>query len=494
MANVVVNQLQLPAASETIQHGYLHTDDGHFSWPSMHASPDELSPDTRFRELQQELRTMLFAEAPSLLNTRACSPLSTQSDAGSDQVGEYPQEEPDFGRTSISKSRLIKYMTHWITDSAPCLDKFDEAQHFAVEIPLLARRSPALLYAILAFSARHMERKLGAQKTYDSLELYQESIALLAAGLQARDANMVAVVCILACLELMSDSSWDWRRHVEGCATLLSLFNVHGFCGGLLQAVFWCYARMDVCGAVLAHGSESTVLHIGQWLAPTRLLIHPLARREEMVRQMFGQHSVNSPDMYGNWAIYLCAKVTDLSYRRTSLLESDQADQYDTRPFEVQWRRLWTDLQHWYSHRPPSMQPVKATPGDGDELFPDILFVHRAAISSNQSYHTACILMLELHKPRTETAPGSSQDSIIWHARRVCGISLTNPHRGNLINAIQPLCLAGRYFTHLDEHLAVARLLRLIHESTGWGSLGRIKELEILWGYEPGTLLSILQA
>ncbi|OQU93788.1 Fungal specific transcription factor domain-containing protein [Cladophialophora immunda] len=473
MAGFVVNQLQLSASSETIQHGYLHTDDdGHFLWPPAHATPDEFSPDTRFRELQQELRTMLFAEAPSLLNTRACSPLSTQIDAGSDAAAEYPREEPDFGRTSISKSRLIKYLTHWITESAPCLDKFDEAQHFAVEIPLLARRSPALLYAILAFSARHMERKLGAQKTYDSLELYQESIALLAAGLQARDANMVAVVCILACLELMSDSSWDWRRHVEAAPL--------------------CSASSTSTASVVGSYKPSSGATL--WLAPARLLIHPLARREEMVRQMFEQHSANSPDMYGNWAIYLCAKVTDLSYRRTSLLESDQADQYDTRPFEAQWRRLWTDLQHWYSHRPPAMQPVTSAAGAGDELFPDILFVHRAAISSNQSYHTACILMLELHQPRTEMAPTSSQDSTIWHARRVCGISLTNPHRGNLINAIQPLCLAGRYFTHLDEHLAVARLLRLIHESTGWGSLGRIRELEILWGYEPGTLLSILKA
>jgi len=43
---------------------------------------------------------------------------------------------------------------------------------------------------------------------------------------------------------------------------LFEAFNVNDFSGGLLQAVFWCYARMDLCDALIAGNAESTVLPI----------------------------------------------------------------------------------------------------------------------------------------------------------------------------------------------------------------------------------------
>ena len=130
---------------------------------------------------------------------------------------------------------------------------FDSDRAFGIQITSLACTSPPLLYAILALSARQMERKAGARNSFTSLELYQEAIRLLAPLLQNRDLQVIPICTVLCCLEMMSASAQDWRRHLEGCAALFSTFGVHGFSGGLLQAVFWCYARMGESFKVVLH-------------------------------------------------------------------------------------------------------------------------------------------------------------------------------------------------------------------------------------------------
>ena len=121
---------------------------------------------------------------------------------------------------------------------------FDTQCFFRVQLPARARNFPALLSAILAISARQMERKEDIRDSFESLELYQEAIRLLSPLLQVRNPNVVAACVLLCCLEMMSARAQDWRRHLEGCAALFDAFEIHGFSSGLLQAVFWCYARM----------------------------------------------------------------------------------------------------------------------------------------------------------------------------------------------------------------------------------------------------------
>lgn len=122
---------------------------------------------------------------------------------------------------------------------------FDQERHFGIVIPALARDFSALYYAMLAISARQIERKQGSQQdSFHSLQLYQESIRLLRPLLEVRDQKVVAACVILCCLEMMSARAQDWRRHLEGCAALFDAFGIHGFSDGLLRAVFWCYARM----------------------------------------------------------------------------------------------------------------------------------------------------------------------------------------------------------------------------------------------------------
>lgn len=460
-----------------------------FLSPGTFSSADEYAANPRFLELQEELRCVLFSAVSSLEPNTYASPVPSEpplDGAGSRSL----RPSLDFTRVSIPKIRLIYYLKNWITECAPYLDKFDESRHFGVHIPILAQKSPTLFYAILAFSARQNERKACLDKAYDSLELYQESIRLLAPCLQAKDPNVLVTVCILAVMELMSVSPRDWRRHVEGCAALFDSFNVNGLSGGHLQAVFWCYARMELCGAIISNGAESTVLPLDKWV-PAMPEASSLEEREIMIRDLFCQKSRSSPDMHANWAVYLCAKTCGLASRQIRYLElGEMVD--DTRSFIEQWDYLWDELQYWLEQRPPAMLPIKTTGLGGGQIFPEILYAHYAAISGNQLYHASCIMMLDMKPPERILPPGKPQFSAIWHARRVCGISLTNPHSGNLINAIQPLYIAGKFLSHHSEHVEVAKLFKIVEETTGWGALWRLKDLERAWGYEPGEILSAI--
>ena len=451
------------------------------------SAPDDYSANPRFIELQEELRCVLFAGVSSHSPSKNATPELADEAAPPEPP---PKSRFDFSRVSIPKIRLVGYFKNWIIECAPYLDKFDAERHFGIHVPIMAAASPPLFYAVLAFSARQAERRARLDHGYDSLELYQESIHLLAPGLQARDPNMLVTACILAVLELMSGSPRNWRRHIEGCATLFDFFAVTGFSGGLLQAVFWCYARMELCGAIISDGAESTVLPLSKWVPPLPDGVSSNDEADDFVKGTFYQHSRETPDMHANWAVYLCAKACDLMYRRTRYLELQEVDEQDSRPFADQWSRLWDDLQFWLKVRPESMLPITMAEADAGQVFPTILFAHWAAISANQMYHAACILMLEI-RPAATPLP-APQGSAVWHARRVCGISWTNPHRGNLINAIQPLYLAGRLLSHRSEHLEVARLFKIIDRTTGWGALWRLRDLEAEWGYKSGEVLSAI--
>ena len=431
------------------------------------------SLDPRLHNLHEELRSVLFDGLSNLSPSRPPAEVSASE----------PSRRLDFSSTKVKvpHARLVRYLQNWITECAPQLDKFDEEQHFQIEVPLVAQRSPALLYAILAFSSRQMERRGLMQGHCDSLELYQESIRLLAPALQAKDSVTLVTACVLAVFELMSSETGNWKRHVEGCASLFEVFGVNGFSGGLLQAVFWCYARMELCGSFTSDGAETMVLAPEKWVPSTdRSSISP-EDAEKSVRSLFHQKSRDSHDVHANWSIYLCAKVCDLKYRRTQFLELGQAHGNDYRPFSEQWHKLWEDLQFWFDERPATMRPTTLIEEDDRFAFPTIVFPHWAAISSNQVYHAACISMLGMHPPESRL---HTRCLSLWHARQVCGIACANPHPGSMVNSIQPLFTAGRLMSHACERLKIAQLLQSIERETGWAALWRLRDLEAEWGYD----------
>lgn len=450
---------------------------------------DEYAADPRFQQLQSELRSWLVIGANSRDQTRenSATPNEEYSSTARHKPGhQYFWDHIQDSADQIPLPRKLKYLRVWITDCAPWLDMFDQERYFGLQLPVVAQRSAAVFHALLAVAARTAERQGDTEGSRDSLELYSQAISSLTSSLNTKDPNVMVTACLLCVLEMMSVSPRDWRRHVEGCAALLVSSGVSGFSGGLLQAVFWCFARMDLCGAIIADGAESTVMPIDKWA----LLAGEVSdvSHDQQIKDKFLEQGSRVPDMYANYAVYLCAKVCDLLSRRTRHLEFGEDNGCDHEAFHLEWDRLWNELQMWWANRPVDMLPVKSTSiGIDRSLFPQIFFPHWAAISSNQLYHTACILMIEMTSNVAANSPEPVY-SLLWHARRVVGISLTNPHSGCINNAIQPLYVAGKLFTHRDEQEIIVTLIDSIEVRTGWGSRWRIKDLEAIWGYRRGTL------
>ncbi|KAL7811180.1 hypothetical protein V8C44DRAFT_100979 [Trichoderma aethiopicum] len=444
-----------------------------FSTPSTGWQLDDFVLDPGYVASREELRWLLLNTAQTAPSSPAHGD-SFVSGPDSQGGGDLSSAQHETSHL-LSQGRRIEYLKNYISQVAPWLDMFDSSRAFQMQVPLLAQTSPALLCAILAISARQMERKEASngtstpQKSFDSLELYQESIRLLTPLLEAHDQAVIPICVILCCLEMMSASARDWRRHLEGCAALFDAFQVHGFCGGLLQAVFWCHARMDLCGALISDGTQSTIIPPSAWLPP--------GTDESNARRCF--HKSQNPDLHANYAVYLCAKACELISDRTHHDELGVSNGCKAEVFSSRWIKLWDDLQAWVDDRPHELLPLQTVES---RPFPQILYLHWAAISSNQLYHTACILLLGSTPRRHSSVPGAAGSSI-WHAKRICGISLTNPHHGCLNNAIQPLWLAGRLLTHEAEHSIIVDLIRDIESTTGWGTCWRIPDLGAAWGY-----------
>ncbi|KAH6659890.1 hypothetical protein BKA67DRAFT_31899 [Truncatella angustata] len=101
-----------------------------------------------------------------------------------------PQEEHELWR-------------NWVDEIAPWLDKFDNRRHFGHFLPTLAQEHSHLRFAMLALSARQLERK-HPERSLKSLDLYQEAIHQLVPQLQTISTTVVTSCVVLCVLEMMS--------------------------------------------------------------------------------------------------------------------------------------------------------------------------------------------------------------------------------------------------------------------------------------------------
>ncbi|GAB7335540.1 hypothetical protein MBLNU13_g07881t2 [Cladosporium sp. NU13] len=259
-----------------------------------------------------------------------------------------------------------------------------------------------------------------------------------------------------------------WKAWTEE-VSIWSL-DIRGDAGGAEEAVFWCFARMDLCGGLIS--LERTLIPVEKW---TKSSI------SEMIVKTYPR-SGNFHD-YAKIASNIIAQAMHLfaSYHASEgAFGFSAANRAESEAYGTRWRRLFDDIQEWFSTRPVEMLPVMAMSAkDCGSPFPTILYTNAAAISGNQFAHTAAIMMLQ-RKPR-EIVLGKIR-SILWHARQICGIALSNDHHGAWTNTVQPIWIAGRLMSHPQEHDVIIRLLERIERETGWATKWRIDDLMEHWG------------
>ncbi|KFZ01154.1 hypothetical protein V501_10181 [Pseudogymnoascus sp. VKM F-4519 (FW-2642)] len=439
-------------------------------------------PGSAYRELHTTLRNHIIHTARSNAPTRSGTPESQPN------LGPFPQETVRPQGDSLPNDNCLSYSeTHkppeltphreyilwknYIDELAPWLDKFDNQRHFEFKLPIMAKSSPQLKYSILALSARQLERKNPLLPSSESLALYQEAIHLLLPELHTKNTEVMASCVILCVLEMMSCSPKEWRRHLDGCANLIEAIRIHGFVGEVEQALFWCFARMDVCGGLISQ--EETLIPLNRWTSG----------RDAWEDHNLFRNPSNTFDVWANYSVFICASVLHL-------LNSNRTSQFDiSRPqnqqdgYAIRWQKLYDILQSWYTDRPEEMKPLLAIPVVAEDFqnpFPTVLYGNGSAISGNQLYHTSTLMMLQV-KPKG-TNLGKQSRSILWHARQICAISESNTHHGSWTNSVQPLWIAGKVMSHPSEHSAILRILERIEKETGWDTKWRVDDLKEYWG------------
>ncbi|KAJ9149336.1 C6 zinc finger domain-containing protein [Pleurostoma richardsiae] len=437
-------------------------------------------PGSAYLDLHSVLRNHLIREGRSNGPTRCATPTTNHVDEPSlASATQLSQSTPfalgreiiaeDDPALAVTEEQEYLLWVNWLEEVATWLDKFDHEKHFQHTLSLEAKSHPYLKYAIMAVSARQMERRGVLGKAVpSSLAFYQQAIHLLLPQLATRCTLVIASCVVLCVLEMLSCSPKAWRRHLDGCATLLQAVGIHGFSGGLEQALFWCFARMDVCGGLIS--STKTLIPVSSWTphgGDLRAAVH-----------LF--RSSAASDMHANQVIFLAAHVVDLladiRADTTPGVFARMSPHHDT--FIRRWTELWDFIEEWYMLRPEEMHPVFTASGSGS--FPTILFSNPAAISGNQMYHTAALLMLQHRPPQIVLHP--KPRPILWHARRIVGISNSNTHHGCWTNSLQPLWVAGRLFSSPEEHRTILALLERIEQESGWATKWRADDLREWWG------------
>jgi hypothetical protein len=370
----------------------------------------------------------------------------------------------------LSPEEEFALWKNWFDEVAPWIDKFDPERHFRHTLPVIARSHDHLRYSILALSARQIERKNNSKHTERSLSLYQTAIQLVLPQLHTRSTPVIASCVVLCVLEMLSSSAKAWHQHLDGCAHLLEAVGINGFSGGVDQALFWCFARMDVCGGLIA--SSKTLIPVEHWADGM-----DLDGDVERFR-VDGGYNVHACE-----AVYLIAQILDLLSFHSNLAgrvgatpptcaDTDEA-------YTARWTRLWSHVSAWYAARPAEMLPISCF-STSESPFPKILYSNPAAMSGNQLHHTACILLLR-HKP-SGVIVTPKPNSIFWHARQICGISISNDDHAAWTNAIQPLWIAGQWMSHESEQKAILQLLEKIEKQSGWSTKWRAEDLKEFWG------------
>ncbi|THW34355.1 hypothetical protein D6D22_08669 [Aureobasidium pullulans] len=441
-------------------------------------SPDMYAmyyPNATYRELHTTLYNAMVDTARGTGLTRTGTPDSDKSQKAANH--EPVNHTPQWGtlqRDPATVGKLPKGMTvrretelwrNYLDEIALWLDMFDNDRHFQIHLPLLAQSSEPLRLSVLALSARQIERRDPNKPYTESLALYQEAIRLIAAELESMSTEVIGSCVLLCVLEMMSSSPKDWTRHLNGAAMLLKAAGINGVVGGMRQAIFWCFARMDMWGGFLS-GSH-TKIPTSLWFLPTGSMSTAISRFKTDFQNF---------DSYANYSLFLCASVLNVVSSRDTSTERDSS-------YSAKWKALFDLLIDWHANRPQEMRPLTpwANEREDEGPFPVVIYTNAAAVSANQLYHTATLLMLQA-KPNDVKVRG--QRSIFWHARQAIGISVSNLSHSAWTNALQPIYFAGKIISSKAEHQVVLETLAEIERTTGFATQWRAQDLKEYWDDE----------
>ncbi|KAF7193667.1 hypothetical protein HII31_05013, partial [Pseudocercospora fuligena] len=369
-------------------------------------------------------------------------------------------EASELVQSALRTQLEVELMHNYLTEVAPWFDAHSAQQHYSRASVARMKRCPPWRAAALAISAKNIElrerRALSSGPESLPLHLYQLAVRLAIESMSGKY-EVVGTLsgCVLLCVyEMMTVTYTDWRRHVEGCASIYTHNRWNGNTGGLISGSFWDYARIDIWAAFSA--STKTIL------PPATYFDHP--------ETIVALRDIDE-DLHAQIAIWLTARVVNLVAEN---LPASQSHDYLS---------LSAAMRTWEDMGAEATRPVveRAANIEADHPFPQILFSTHSSTIGHTQFHTAMCLLLEYEMAQPGADLVSLKDLAYEHALKCAGIIETNNHTACLVNSLQPAYVAGKHMKKKYEKFAVLELLAQIQKKTGWKCEWRSDGLREFW-------------
>ncbi|KAI5462352.1 hypothetical protein BGZ63DRAFT_423615 [Mariannaea sp. PMI_226] len=344
----------------------------------------------------------------------------------------------------LPQDREVQLLRHYRYNIAPWLDIGDPEQTFGLVIPPISIESMPVLNSLLALASitldQHLDSSFDTQLT--ALPDPEESSAI-----DMLHGALIFVFTVLCRHIIVSPTSW--RSPSKNIAFgLLNSGIFHERYPSINLALSWMALRLEL-SVGLMNGSPVSIPDTISYSAtsPMNLVSWESFR-------------------YGHEPILLCAQVLNHCFGHCNPATPRVPGHAST---AQNWKSLTDSLHMWYTNRPQDFKSVWE--GDeSDQIFPLVLFTNGTAILANQLYHTSMLLLLQ-NRPRTlpKEHGRSVHVSPLWHAQRICAISLNNDLRTNWdFSLLASFYLAAKRMTYEPQQEAIIRGIDRIGSLTGW--------------------------
>ncbi|KFY39551.1 hypothetical protein V495_05892 [Pseudogymnoascus sp. VKM F-4514 (FW-929)] len=351
----------------------------------------------------------------------------------------------------------------------PWFDLFDKERHFSSIVPHLSLNYEVLHLSCLACAAR--QHYLTTTEHGDiALSYYNDALQKLTAELAyvstSSSAAIFASCLLLAHCEMIGASTSDWHLHLSGTYSLVTAHGFNSRTGGLGQACFWIYCRMDLLSSLAT--SESTRLDTSTWILGSD------PRRPEK--------EAWAVDQWANHVVLLLAQVHNFLCKVRKEITFSQE-------LFTSWQDLQAHLELHEQRQPLECQPLVtyAGPEKDGNLFPFSLYINETVSAAMQMFNLARFLLI-LARPersRQERASRFERQGEIAriYATRVVANSISNRHAINWATAVQLLNIAGYALVDWAERKALLVCLEDNRVQTGWNTRRNIQNLLDWWGW-----------
>ncbi|KAJ5498737.1 hypothetical protein N7453_007788 [Penicillium expansum] len=363
------------------------------------------------------------------------------------------------------EARLLQ---HFVDKVAPFFDCTDRQQHFAIHIPYRARRCETLFNAILAMSARHLNRTT-AFDPFVSDRYYQACLEKLIPALNdhgvTMDDDLLAATVILRLLEEFDVplAGSDIRGHSFGTKAFIRSPSMITTTSSLRQAVYWSGLRQEIYNSLSLHQTPDIEL------------------RSLDLNSHFNSLGPDAGDCaWANQAITHCAHVLVFCFGEGPRSAAVHAD-------------LKVHNQQWSETRPDTFDPYfVGEDGEVGTKFPDIRYGCPWHAIGNQYIDLAQIL-LSVHDPTLPTVgplrrrliqeADEVQDHIRSGVWKVCGASLSNASvPPAMVVGCMAIHLCGDRFTDPHEQDHLIQVLIQTDKLHGWPTHALQRQLRETWG------------